>query len=139
PFESTCIHSNPLVSIRINSYPFELTRIHSYPLVSTCIHSCPFESARCCSHCLEDSLWQLDLHHTRDCWLGCVDVSSVVCPSRRPSDANHLFSPSLVQIPEILVCVKEEKDERTPNLSTFTEHFNNISFWTRSQILRCEE
>ena len=43
------------------------------------------------------------------------------------------------QIPEILIWAKEQKEELIPNLSRFTEHFNKMSFWTRSQILACEE
>ncbi|KAH9415764.1 Rap guanine nucleotide exchange factor 1 [Dermatophagoides pteronyssinus] len=44
-----------------------------------------------------------------------------------------------IEPPEILIWAKEQKEECIPNLSTFTEHFNNMSYWTRSQILKCQE
>ncbi|CAG2169956.1 unnamed protein product [Oppiella nova] len=40
-----------------------------------------------------------------------------------------------IEIPEVLVWAKEQKEELIPNLNTFTEHFNNMSYWTRSRIL----
>jgi Rap guanine nucleotide exchange factor 1 len=39
----------------------------------------------------------------------------------------------------VLVWAKEQKEELIPNLNTFTEHFNKMSYWTRSRILECEE
>ncbi|KAI2811890.1 Rap guanine nucleotide exchange factor 1 [Blomia tropicalis] len=44
-----------------------------------------------------------------------------------------------IEIPEILIWAKEQKEELIPNLNRFTEHFNKMSFWTRSIILSCEE
>ncbi|CAG2108462.1 unnamed protein product [Medioppia subpectinata] len=40
-----------------------------------------------------------------------------------------------IEIPEVLVWAKEQREELIPNLNTFTEHFNNMSYWTRSRIL----
>jgi Rap guanine nucleotide exchange factor 1 len=39
----------------------------------------------------------------------------------------------------VLVWAKEQKEELIPNLNTFTEHFNKMSYWTRSRILESEE
>lgn len=35
----------------------------------------------------------------------------------------------LFQIPEVLLYAKEQKEELSPNLTTFTEHFNKMSYW----------
>jgi len=32
--------------------------------------------------------------------------------------------------------VKEQNEEKSVNLTKFTEHFNNMSYWTRTQILQ---
>ncbi|KAF4520846.1 hypothetical protein B566_EDAN011161 [Ephemera danica] len=40
-----------------------------------------------------------------------------------------------VQIPEVLDWVQKESEERSPNLTRFTEHFNKMSYWARSRIL----
>ena len=31
--------------------------------------------------------------------------------------------------------VQEQSEEKSPNLTKFTEHFNNMSYWTRTLIL----
>ena len=36
---------------------------------------------------------------------------------------------------ELLNWVQEQSEEKSPNLTTFTEHFNNMSYWTRTLIL----
>lgn len=35
----------------------------------------------------------------------------------------------LFQIPEVLLWAKEQNEEKSPNLTQFTEHFNNMSYW----------
>lgn len=35
----------------------------------------------------------------------------------------------LLQIPEVLLWAKEQNEEKSPNLTQFTEHFNNMSYW----------
>ncbi|XP_019643275.1 PREDICTED: rap guanine nucleotide exchange factor 1-like isoform X2 [Branchiostoma belcheri] len=40
-----------------------------------------------------------------------------------------------IEIPEILAWAKEQSEELSPNLTTFTEHFNKMSYWCRSCIL----
>ncbi|XP_076358426.1 rap guanine nucleotide exchange factor 1-like [Tachypleus tridentatus] len=40
-----------------------------------------------------------------------------------------------IEIPEVLLWVKEQKEELSPNLTSFTEHFNKMSYWVRSRIL----
>lgn len=35
----------------------------------------------------------------------------------------------VVQIPEVLLWAKEQNEEKSPNLTQFTEHFNNMSYW----------
>lgn len=34
-----------------------------------------------------------------------------------------------LQIPEVLLWAKEQNEEKSPNLTQFTEHFNNMSYW----------
>jgi Rap guanine nucleotide exchange factor 1 len=33
------------------------------------------------------------------------------------------------QIPEVLLWAKEQSEEQSQNLTTFTEHFNKMSYW----------
>ncbi|KAK0180080.1 hypothetical protein PV327_005759 [Microctonus hyperodae] len=40
-----------------------------------------------------------------------------------------------IEIPEVLVWAQEQNEERSPNLTRFTEHFNKMSYWARSRIL----
>ncbi|VVC29961.1 Hypothetical protein CINCED_3A024353 [Cinara cedri] len=44
-----------------------------------------------------------------------------------------------IEIPEVLIWVKEQNEERSPNLTEFTEHFNKMSYWARSRILEQNE
>lgn len=44
-----------------------------------------------------------------------------------------------IEIPEVLLWAKEQKEELSPNLTTFTEHFNKMSYWARSRILEQED
>ncbi|XP_050424721.1 guanine nucleotide-releasing factor 2 isoform X2 [Adelges cooleyi] len=44
-----------------------------------------------------------------------------------------------IEIPEVLIWVKEQNEERSPNLTEFTEHFNKMSYWARSRILEQSE
>lgn len=34
-----------------------------------------------------------------------------------------------IDIPEILIFAQEQNEERSPNLTKFTEHFNKMSYW----------
>lgn len=34
-----------------------------------------------------------------------------------------------IEIPEVLIWAQEQNEERSPNLTTFTEHFNKMSYW----------
>ncbi|CAI5794168.1 rap guanine nucleotide exchange factor 1 isoform X7 [Podarcis lilfordi] len=34
-----------------------------------------------------------------------------------------------IEIPEVLLWAKEQNEEKSPNLTQFTEHFNNMSYW----------
>ena len=36
---------------------------------------------------------------------------------------------------ELMNWVEEQNEEKSPNLTKFTEHFNNMSYWTRTLIL----
>ncbi|OQR70960.1 guanine nucleotide-releasing factor 2-like, partial [Tropilaelaps mercedesae] len=47
---------------------------------------------------------------------------------------NELFQK--IDIPEVLVWAKQQNEERSPNLTRFTEHFNNMSYWARSCVLQ---
>ncbi|XP_047496676.1 rap guanine nucleotide exchange factor 1-like isoform X6 [Penaeus chinensis] len=44
-----------------------------------------------------------------------------------------------MEIPEVLLWAREQNEERSPNLTTFTEHFNKMSYWARSRILEQED
>lgn len=44
-----------------------------------------------------------------------------------------------IEIPEVLIWAQEQCEERSPNLTLFTEHFNKMSYWARSQILKQED
>ncbi|KAG9354217.1 hypothetical protein JZ751_012341 [Albula glossodonta] len=35
----------------------------------------------------------------------------------------------ILPIPEVLLWAKEQNEEKSPNLTQFTEHFNNMSYW----------
>ena len=37
---------------------------------------------------------------------------------------------------ELLTWVQEQSEEKSINLTKFTEHFNNMSYWTRTLILK---
>lgn len=34
-----------------------------------------------------------------------------------------------IEIPEVLIWAQEQCEERSPNLTQFTEHFNKMSYW----------
>lgn len=34
-----------------------------------------------------------------------------------------------IEIPEVLNWVQEQNEEKSPNLTLFTEHFNKMSYW----------
>ncbi|XP_056134075.1 rap guanine nucleotide exchange factor 1-like [Lampris incognitus] len=40
-----------------------------------------------------------------------------------------------IELPEVLLWSKEQNEEKSPNLTEFTQHFNNVSFWVRSVIM----
>ncbi|XP_031332438.1 guanine nucleotide-releasing factor 2 isoform X3 [Photinus pyralis] len=40
-----------------------------------------------------------------------------------------------IEIPEVLIWAQEQNEERSPNLTRFTEHFNKMSYWARTRIL----
>jgi len=40
---------------------------------------------------------------------------------------------------EVILWIQEQNEEKSPNLTKFTEHFNNMSFWCRTRILQQEE
>ncbi|XP_039902585.1 rap guanine nucleotide exchange factor 1-like [Simochromis diagramma] len=40
-----------------------------------------------------------------------------------------------IELPEVLLWSKEQNEEKSPNLTEFTQHFNNVSFWVRSVII----
>lgn len=52
----------------------------------------------------------------------------------------YFLSASCVCVcPQVLLWAQEQNEERSPNLTTFTEHFNNMSYWARSRILEQED
>lgn len=44
-----------------------------------------------------------------------------------------------MEIPEVLLWAREQNEERAPNLTKFTEHFNKMSYWARTRILEQED
>lgn len=34
-----------------------------------------------------------------------------------------------IEIPEVLIWTQEQNEEKSPNLTRFTEHFNKMSYW----------
>jgi Rap guanine nucleotide exchange factor 1 len=44
-----------------------------------------------------------------------------------------------IEIPEVLIWAQEQNEERSPNLTRFTEHFNKMSYWARTRILTAEK
>uniref|UniRef100_UPI00358F8DBE rap guanine nucleotide exchange factor 1-like isoform X2 n=1 Tax=Myxine glutinosa TaxID=7769 RepID=UPI00358F8DBE len=44
-----------------------------------------------------------------------------------------------IEIAEVLLWPKEQKEEHSPNLTAFTEHFNYMSYWVRSVIIQQEK
>ncbi|XP_064650315.1 guanine nucleotide-releasing factor 2-like isoform X3 [Lineus longissimus] len=44
-----------------------------------------------------------------------------------------------IEIPEMLLWAREQKEDMSPNLTKFTEHFNKMSYWVRSRILEKNE
>ncbi|XP_034547957.1 rap guanine nucleotide exchange factor 1-like [Notolabrus celidotus] len=40
-----------------------------------------------------------------------------------------------IELPEVLLWSKEQNEEKSPNLTQFTQHFNNMSYWVRSVII----
>ncbi|XP_036185192.1 rap guanine nucleotide exchange factor 1 isoform X9 [Myotis myotis] len=44
-----------------------------------------------------------------------------------------------IEIPEVLLWAKEQNEEKSPNLTQFTEHFNTMSYWVRSIIMLQEK
>ncbi|KRF99624.1 uncharacterized protein Dwil_GK25837, isoform B [Drosophila willistoni] len=44
-----------------------------------------------------------------------------------------------IEIPEVLLFAKDQCEEKSPNLNKFTEHFNKMSYWARSKILRLQD
>ncbi|KAK3087482.1 hypothetical protein FSP39_006537 [Pinctada imbricata] len=44
-----------------------------------------------------------------------------------------------IEIHEVSLWAKEQSEELSPNLTEFTEHFNKMSYWCRTQILTPED
>ncbi|XP_033999296.1 rap guanine nucleotide exchange factor 1-like [Trematomus bernacchii] len=42
---------------------------------------------------------------------------------------------SRIELSEVLLWSKEQNEEKSPYLTEFTQHFNNVSFWVRSVIM----
>ncbi|CAL1536377.1 unnamed protein product [Lymnaea stagnalis] len=40
-----------------------------------------------------------------------------------------------IEIPEVLMWARAQSEELSPHLTTFTEHFNKMSYWCRTRIL----
>ncbi|KAI5699559.1 hypothetical protein M8J75_004992 [Diaphorina citri] len=44
-----------------------------------------------------------------------------------------------IEIPEVLAWIEQQNEEKSPNLTRFTEHFNKVSYWARTRILEQNE
>ena len=44
-----------------------------------------------------------------------------------------------IEVAEVLLWIREQKDDQIPNLNKFTEHFNKMSYWTKSRIIELED
>lgn len=91
-------------------------------------------------------------HSTADIFPTMTIMSSISLQTS-PSDMLHVKSHDIaeqmtlldaelfqkIEIPEVLLWAKEQSEERSPNLTTFTEHFNKMSYWVRTRILTQEE
>lgn len=44
-----------------------------------------------------------------------------------------------VQLSELLLWAQQQTEEHSPNLTRFTGHFNNMSYWVRTRILSCND
>ena len=77
------------------------------------------------------------------------DLASLNSVTRRPSLLNFksldiaeqmtLLDSQLymrIDAAELLIWVQEQSEEKSVNLTKFTEHFNNMSYWTRTLILQ---
>ena len=69
-------------------------------------------------------------------WLEPVNTEPVL----RPLPTLLLFLDSQLFLrldsAELLIWVQEQSEEKSVNLTKFTEHFNNMSYWTRTLILQ---
>uniref|UniRef100_UPI00358E88D9 rap guanine nucleotide exchange factor 1-like isoform X2 n=1 Tax=Myxine glutinosa TaxID=7769 RepID=UPI00358E88D9 len=52
------------------------------------------------------------------------------------SDAEFFYK---IEIPELLLWTQELAEEQSPNLAKFTDHFNSISCWVQTLIVRLEK
>lgn len=50
-----------------------------------------------------------------------------------------MFINIIEQIPEVLQWARHQSEDLSPNLTRFTEHFNKVSFWTRTIILTLQK
>ncbi|XP_059619002.1 guanine nucleotide-releasing factor 2 isoform X2 [Phlebotomus argentipes] len=66
-----------------------------------------------------------------------LDLKSVEIAEQMTLLDSDLFKK--IEIPEVLIWAQEQCEERSPNLTRFTEHFNKMSYWARSQILKQED
>lgn len=86
------------------------------------------------SHEIADQLTLLDAELFYKIEVNCSLLFFVVVGQHSFCSAAELLpqsdpSPILLQIPEVLLWAKEQNEEKSPNLTQFTEHFNNMSYW----------
>lgn len=56
-----------------------------------------------------------------------LDFKSVEIAEQMTLLDSELFTK--IEIPELLIWAQEQREERSPNLTLFTEHFNKMSYW----------
>ncbi|KAH8245166.1 hypothetical protein KR032_005739 [Drosophila birchii] len=68
---------------------------------------------------------------------GLLDLKSLEIAEQMTLLDAELFQ--RIEIPEVLLFAKDQCEEKSPNLNKFTEHFNKMSYWARSKILRLQD
>ena len=66
--------------------------------------------------------------------LNLLNFKSVDCAEQMTLLDSQLFQ--RIDSAELLTWVQEQSEEKSLNLTKFTEHFNNMSYWTRTLILQ---
>ncbi|RWS12285.1 rap guanine nucleotide exchange factor 1-like protein [Dinothrombium tinctorium] len=67
----------------------------------------------------------------------CLDFKSETIAEQMTLLDAELFKK--IEVAEVLLWTREQKEELIPNLNKFTEHFNKMSYWARTRVLELED